>query len=194
MVDKAVLFQMIKPHHKKIVVYGNSGSGKTTLAFILHKKLNIPLYHLDQYHWKPNWERASDEQFFAMHTALCNERAWIMEGVYTRILHERIAHADVVIFLDMPRYLCMWRVLKRALFNTGKQLPGDPVGCKQNVLSYKFLEFFTWVWNFNKRNRPVALELLQVPEVINKKCVYILRSPQEIKALIAQLGLYDAKK
>jgi adenylate kinase family enzyme len=177
---------MIQPHHKKIVVYGNSGSGKTTLARLLSKKFNLPLYHLDQYHWKPNWERVSDAEFFAKHKQLCNEPAWIMEGIYTRILPERIAHADMVIFLDMPRYLCMWRVLKRSVLNHGKQLPGDPEGCTQNVFRSKFLEFITWVWNFNKRNRAAVLEMLQSPEFKNKQ-IYILRSPQEMDAFIEQL-------
>lgn len=177
---------MIKSPHNKIVVYGNAGSGKTTLAMALHKKLNLPLYHLDQYHWKPNWERVSDEEFFAKHKQLCNEPAWIMEGIYTRILPERIAHADVVIFLDMPRYLCMWRVLKRAVCNIGKQVPGDPEGCKQSVFSTKFLEFFTWVWNFNKRNRATVLAMLQSPEYKGKQ-IYILRSPQEMDEFIKQL-------
>jgi adenylate kinase family enzyme len=169
---------MMQPH-KKIVVYGNSGSGKTTLARLLSKKFNLPVYHLDQYHWKPNWQRVPDEQFFAIHTALCNEPAWVIEGIYTRILRERITHAEVVIFLDMPRYLCMWRVLKRSLFNHGKTLPGDPEGCKQNTFSTKFLEFITWVWNFNKRNRANVLAMLQDPAFKDKQ-IYILRSPKEM--------------
>lgn len=40
---------MSQTHHKKIVIVGNAGSGKTTLAFQLQNKLNLPLYHLDQY-------------------------------------------------------------------------------------------------------------------------------------------------
>jgi adenylate kinase family enzyme len=176
---------MIQPHYKKIVVYGNSGSGKTTLARLLSKKFNLPLYHLDQYHWKPNWERVSDEEFFAKHRQLCNEPTWIIEGIYTRILPERIAHADVVMFLDMPRYLCMWRVLKRSALNIGKQLPGDPEGCKQQVFSSKFLEFLTWVWNFNKRNRATVLAMLQFPEYKDKE-IYILRSSQEIDAFMKE--------
>lgn len=178
---------MIKSHHKKIVVYGNAGSGKTTLAFALHQKLNVPIYHLDQYHWKPNWERVSDEQFFAIHSRLCNEPAWVMEGIYTRILPERIAHADMVVFLDMPRYLCMWRVFKRAALNIGKQLPGDPVGCKQNVFSGKFLDFLSWVWNFNKRNRQPILDMLEIERNKSNKEIYIFTSPKEINAFIKQL-------
>ena len=41
----------------KIAIIGNAGSGKSTLGFELHKKLDLPLYHLDQYYWKPNWQR-----------------------------------------------------------------------------------------------------------------------------------------
>jgi hypothetical protein len=67
--------------------------------------------------------------------------------------------------------------------NHGKRLPGDPEGCTQNVFSTKFLEFITWVWNFNKRNRAAVLAMLQEPEFKNKK-IYILRSPQDMDAFM----------
>lgn len=56
--------------HKKIAIVGNAGSGKTTTALYLHNKLNIPLYHLDQYYWKPGWQRSDHEEFYAVHMGM----------------------------------------------------------------------------------------------------------------------------
>ncbi len=45
----------------KIAIVGNPGSGKSTLAVKLQKILGISLYHLDQYFWKPGWQRSDCE-------------------------------------------------------------------------------------------------------------------------------------
>lgn len=40
----------------KIAIIGCPGSGKSTIAKKLHERLNIPLYHLDQYYWLPEYK------------------------------------------------------------------------------------------------------------------------------------------
>lgn len=173
---------MIKPHHKKIAIIGNSGSGKTTLAFQLQKMLNLPLYHLDQYCWLPNWQRVSREKFYEAHAELCEKDEWIIEGSYINVLYPRVLHADLVIFLDMPRYRCIWYVLKRVVLHFGKVIPGNPENCKQQVFSFKFLAFLKWVWDFKHRHRPTVINILD--EFENKKEIYVLKSPKMIRAIL----------
>lgn len=177
---------MVKQNHKKIAIIGNAGSGKTTLAFQLHEKLNLSLYHLDLYYWLPGWERIGIEKFSAIHSDLCKKDAWIMEGIYMKVLSERILHADVVIFLDTPRYRCMYYVLKRAVLNWGKVVPGSPPGCKQRILDRKFFEFLHWVWSFNKRYRQMIMDLLGEQSNDGKQ-IYILKSPKDITAFVRDL-------
>lgn len=165
---------MIKPHPKKIAIIGCAGSGKTTLAFQLKEKFNLPIYHLDQYHWKPGWERTEEEIFNKIHTELCKQAEWIIEGSYYRHFYERACYADVIIFLDVPRYKCIWYVLKRSVINWGKIIPGNPKDCKQELLSFKFLEFLYWVWTFNKRYRAAIMHELK--EFHHEKQIYILKS------------------
>ena len=168
---------MLKPH-KKIAIIGCAGSGKTTLALRLHKQLNLPLYHLDQYYWLPGWERTDFDMFIQMHDELCDRNEWIIEGSYIRVLTPRLMQADVIIFLDMPRYVCMWRVLKRSFLNWGKVIPGNPEGCRQQIFTRKFLDFLQWTWNFNQRFRPVICKLLE--EFKDEKPVYVVRSAQDL--------------
>lgn len=172
---------MINVHHKKIAIIGCAGSGKTTLAFQLHKKLNLPLYHLDQYYWKPQWQRSEFEEFSKVHAELCDQEAWIMEGSYYRLLYQRACHADAIIFLDMPRYVCMWHVIKRAVINWGTIIPGSPQQCKQELLSLNFLKFLYWVWTFNGRYRAGIMQELE--KLKNKKQIYILKSFKELETL-----------
>ena len=175
---------LIKPY-SKIAIFGNAGSGKTTLALQLKDALNLPLYHLDQYYWLPNWERGNLEEFKVVHNDLCENDIWIMEGSYYKLLPKRILHADVVIFLDMPRYLCVWHILKRAVLHFDKVIPGNPAQCKQHLFNFKFLEFLRWVWNFNNRNRPMINAILE--EFKDTKQIYVLRSPLEIESFVEKL-------
>ena len=163
------------------------GRARRRLPKCLHAKFHIPLYHLDHYYWKPGWERIDKEEFAKIHRELCELDQWILEGSYPKFLPERVAHADVVIFLDMPRYLCMWRVLKRTILNLGKTLSDTPEGCKQKIFDTKFFEFLSWIWNFNKRYRADVLALLKSSEFEHTKQMYILHSPQEMDAFIKQL-------
>lgn len=168
---------MIQPHHKKIAIIGCAGSGKTTLAFHLKEKLDLPLYHLDQYYWKPDWVRSEFETFAKIHTELCEQPAWIIEGSYYRLFYERACYADVIIFLDVPRYKCMWYVLKRSVVHWGKIVPGSPKDCKQQLFSFKFLEFLHWIWTFNKRYRAAVMR--ELTEFHYEKQIYILKSLKE---------------
>lgn len=172
---------MIKPHHKRIAIIGCAGSGKTTLAFHLQEKLNLPLYHLDQYYWKPHWQRSELAEFSEVHVELCEQDAWIMEGSYYRFFYYRACYAEVIIFLDVPRYKCLWYVIKRSFLNWGKIIPGSPKECKQELFSWKFLEFLHWIWTFNRRYRASIMRELE--EFKKEKQVYILKSLNEKDSL-----------
>jgi hypothetical protein len=45
------------------------------LAFQLQKKLGLPLYHLDQHYWGPNWQRIDLKTFTEIHDELCEKDA-----------------------------------------------------------------------------------------------------------------------
>jgi len=82
---------------KKIAIVGNAGSGKSTLSQKLHRILNIPVFHLDKYFWKPNWAHPDPDEYKIIHDNLCESGEWIIDGNNLRLLEYRIQRADIVI-------------------------------------------------------------------------------------------------
>jgi adenylate kinase family enzyme len=167
----------------KIAIIGCPGSGKSTLAFKLHQILHIPLVHLDQYFWKPGWQRPDRQEFAEIHDKLCDAPEWIMEGMATRHFEYRLQKADVIIFLDVPLYVCLYRIFRRAFANFGKVFFSSARGCKERLPDREFL---TYVWNFNKKQKPEVKALLQ--KYGNDKKIFVVKNQHELNELIRNIG------
>ena len=160
---------------KKILVIGSSGAGKSTFSRRLHKATDLPLIHLDRLYWKPNWiEIDKDEWKQTVENALHGD-AWILDGNYSATLEMRLEKCDTVIFLDLPRLLCVYRILKRvALYRPGSR-PDIADGCDEQF-DWKFLKF---VWNYPTRSKPKVETLLR--KFANEKTIFRLCSKKEIE-------------
>lgn len=169
---------------KKIAIIGNAGSGKSTLAQKLQQTTNLPVYHLDKYFWKPNWTPSDLDEYKIVHDNLCNKELWIIDGMNLRFLAYRIEKADVIIFLDIPRYACFLNIFKRVIKYYGKEAPSSSKDCKEGI-NWKFIKFLKWVWNFKNRYPKKIKELLNIHA--NNKQVYILKSHKEIDQFIKNL-------
>ncbi|MCL4380101.1 hypothetical protein M1466_01230 [Candidatus Dependentiae bacterium] len=168
----------------KIAILGNAGSGKTTLALQLQQLLKLPLYHLDKYFWKPNWQPSEYAEFERIHNSLCGQPAWIIEGMNTRIVQYRIEAANIIIFLDVPRLACLRRVIFRTIKNFINIPSTNPAGCRDRFS----LTFFRFIWNFNLIQRERVLTLLQ--NYPTKK-IFIIQNQQDLKHLLAILKEYE---
>ncbi|HZW60929.1 MAG TPA: hypothetical protein VFF04_01775 [Candidatus Babeliales bacterium] len=165
----------------KIIIIGNAGSGKSNLGLTLHKKLGIPLYHLDQYFWKPGWVEPDRTEFEKIHNKLCDQKEWIIEGMAIRFLAYRIQKTDIVIFIDLPTGPCFFRVLKRAIMCWGKEYFSSAPGCPERGPDWKFLKF---IWNFNRDRRPHIESLIQ--QYKDQKKIFIVRNSYDLKKVINQ--------
>lgn len=165
---------------KKIAIIGNAGSGKSTLAQQLHAQYKLPLYHLDQYFWKPGWVRPDMDEYKKIHDALCDKEEWIIDGMNLKFLDYRANKADLIVFLDLPQYLCFWRIFKRYLKYRGKNAPASAPGCPEKL----DWEFLNWVRAFKKKHRSKVYSILKNYE--NTKLIYILKSQKEIVQFLKQ--------
>jgi adenylate kinase family enzyme len=166
---------------KRIAIIGNAGSGKSTLTQKLHKITNLPVYYLDQYFWKPGWVRTDADEYKKAHDAICDKEEWIIDGINLRVMEYRIQRADVIIFLDIPRYICLWRILKRTFKYYGKETLSSPKGCPERF-NWEFLKFLKWVWDFKKKYPPAIMELLK--QYSDKKQIYVFKSQQDVNAFV----------
>ena len=163
----------------KIAIIGNCGSGKSTLGLKLHTLLGIPLYHIDQYFWKPGWQKSDPAEFAKIHHALCDQNEWIIEGMATRLLEYRIQKADIITFLDVPTYLCLYRIFKRAFICYGKVYFSSAPGCPERGPDREFLKY---IWNFNTIKKPEIQTILN--KYKNQKKIYIINNKAELHQLI----------
>ena len=101
---------------KRIWIAGCAGSGKTTLAKMIGEKYGIPVYHRDSITWDENDAVRSEEEQITMLKAITEKDKWIFEGArFTASkIDGRLDRCDTIIHLDINRFLCLYRGLKRA--------------------------------------------------------------------------------
>ena len=137
---------------QRILVIGCCGAGKSTFSKQLSERLNLPLVQLDRLFWKPGWIEQEELIFADLLQVELERDKWIIDGNYLKSLPLRLQYADTVIFLDLNRWICTWRVFKRWLFQEGYQA----VGCPQKV-DLPFLKFV--FWDYPQSHRETVLEL-----------------------------------
>jgi adenylate kinase family enzyme len=155
---------------QRILVIGSGGAGKTTLALRLGERLSLPVVHLDAKYWHAGWVAAEKEEWTREVARLVHGDAWVMDGNYSGTLDLRIAAADTIVFLDYPRLLCLWRVVKRRLRFHGRARPEMHPECRERI-SWEFLD---WIRTYPSRARPRVLE--QLRRAGAAKRIVVLRS------------------
>jgi adenylate kinase family enzyme len=166
---------------KRIAIVGSSGSGKSVLARRLGEILQMEVWHLDAILWKPHWVLTTREEQKQIQQQLVSGDSWIIDGNYNSTLDIRLEAANTIIFLDMPRMLCLYRVLKRRLMYHNRSRPDMQEGCKEKI----DMAFLKWVWHYPKSKRPGMLEKLEV--LAQKKQVIILNSSREVQKYVDEM-------
>lgn len=142
---------------ERVLILGCSGGGKSTFARSLGKATGLPVIHLDQHYWRPGWQQTDKATWRAQVVQLCAQPQWIMDGNYAGTLDLRLLTADAVILIDMPRWRCIVRVLRRAVAWHGRARPDLAPGCPEQF-SWELLRF---VWAFPTAIMPETLRLLR---------------------------------
>lgn len=158
---------------KKIIILGSPGAGKSTFSFALAEKTGLPLYHLDKMFWREGWVNVSKDELDAQIKDVLRKDEWIIDGNYSRTIPMRLEKCDTVFYLDYPRLVCFFGVVRRVLGSLGKTRPDMAEGCPERF----DLEFLQYTWKFRKKQREKLFGLL---EGANAE-IHIFRSRKEAK-------------
>jgi adenylate kinase family enzyme len=167
---------------KRILVIGSGGAGKSTVAARLGQLLNLEVIHLDKFYWRAGWVEPSKEEWLQTVTDLTNRESWIIDGNYGGTLELRMQRCDTIIFLDLSRFLCVWRIVKRNLRYRRGGRPDMAEGCPEKL----DLEFVSWIWNYSRRSRPKVVELIRTHA--GDKRVIWLRSKADVERFLSNPG------
>jgi len=127
----------------KIAILGYSGSGKSTLAKKLSELYRAPVLYLDTVQFLPGWElRDREEARSLVRDFLQSNASWVIDGNYGGFLQpERLEQADVILYLNFPRLVCLYRAFKRYLQNKNATRESMADGCAEKIDA----EFIWWI-------------------------------------------------
>jgi adenylate kinase family enzyme len=165
-----------------MVIGVSAGAGKSTFARRLGQALAIEVHHLDRLYWKPNWVEASKEEFAQAQQEIVNHKQeWIIEGNYTGTFDIRAKHADTMIYLEIPLYTCLYRVIKRWLTNLGKTRPDMAEGCEEKM-EWAFIKFIYSTYHARKKKMRERFR-----QYGKGKTIIVLKNKREIEDYISRM-------
>lgn len=164
----------------RIMVFGRPGSGKSTFAMKLAKKYNLPLYHLDKYFFVENWVERNYEDFLDDQYCIVSRKNWIIDGNSLQSLHVRYSEADVCIYFNYPRLLCLWRLIKRN-FTKDAAIDDRAQGCKEKV-SWRLIKYM-WTFTYRLNNR-LKKQLAFLQEMYPQVKFYTVHNDQEAQKML----------
>ncbi|WP_205926325.1 MULTISPECIES: AAA family ATPase [unclassified Rhizobium] len=167
----------------RILVMGCSGGGKSTLSQKIAARFDLTYISVDRdILWLPGWvQRDKTEQRSLILSMIEGER-WVMDGTNPSTFDIRLPRTDFVIWVRMPRLLCIWGAVSRWLKWIGRTRPEMAPGCKEKI-DWEFLRF---IWTFEEKFTPrvVAALVEHGPDVP----VLQLKSRGEMRQLLDLLG------
>jgi adenylate kinase family enzyme len=166
---------------RRVLVIGCGGAGKTTFSKRLGAALGLEVIHMDAYFWRPGWEEPSTEEWERIVRGLIEQPSWVMDGNYGGTLDLRLAAADTAIFMDAPRTLCLWRVVKRRIKYARKTRPDLAPDCPEML----DLEFLRYIWSYPKERRPKILAKLR--DLSKDKRTFVLHGPREARRFLEKV-------
>lgn len=104
------------PPPRRVVVLGTTGTGKSTLAAEVAHLLGAEHVELDSLHHGPNWTPRPVEEFTRTVEEIAQRPRWVVDGNYVdRVSGSLWPQADVVIWLDLPLWVIVPRIVRRTV-------------------------------------------------------------------------------
>jgi adenylate kinase family enzyme len=164
---------------ERVLVIGSPGAGKSTLAAEIARLSGLPLVHLDKEYWRAGWIEPDRREWAAHVQSIAARERWVMDGNYGGTLVPRLARADTVVWLDFPVWLCLWRIVRRALRYRGRVRPDMAEGCPEQM----GWEFFSYTARFPRDGRRRIVEKLPA----FRGSIVRLGGPREVRSWLIRV-------
>lgn len=162
------------------MILGCAGSGKSTLSRELASCAGLPLTERDAL------GVPGSRDYREALSQLARQPRWILDGApyYEDALI--YGAADTVIFLDYPKPLVMWRVLRRTLLI---ELSRRPIGAHHpsGLSIWRDAEHpLRWAWTSHRSRRQEGLALTARPDLAHTQLIHFTH-PTQAKRWLTQL-------
>ena len=166
---------------RRVLVIGSPGSGKSTLSAELARRCGLRYIPMDRaFFWLPGWRMRPRDEIRALIAEAISTDGWLIDGTGLNTLDLRLSRADLVIWLRLPRWLCMTRLLRRWLRFRGRTRPDMADDCPERI----DMAFLRYVWTFEREVAPqIEKKLATTGAAAN---VIQLSTQDEIDALLAE--------
>ena len=172
------------PPRRIAVLSTASACGKTTLARALSARLGAPHVELDALVHGPGWRETSDADLLAALAPVFAAPAWIIDGNYRGKLGDAVvSRADLVVWLDLPRWVWLLRLIRRTLGRAARRevlWNGNRESLRNAFVGRDSLVAFALS---NDRRRQAEWPAWLAPFAVRR-----LRSPREVAAFLAEVG------
>ena len=166
---------------KRIAIIGPGGAGKSTLARQIGAKTSLPIIHLDAHYWHAGWVEPPKDVWEQAVRELTQGESWVMDGNYGGTMELRLAAADTILFLDLPRTICLLRVVGRQIRYRSRTRPDMAPGCPERLTWF----FLRYIWNYRRDRRPGVLERMQ-RHAEGQELVH-LQTPRQVRRFLEAL-------
>ncbi|EGP9478342.1 TPA: AAA family ATPase, partial [Listeria monocytogenes] len=147
--DKYNELQTVLKNKEKVLIIGPNGAGKSTFATELGKHYDFEVCHLDKLFWQENWNAVAKADFEdKVDNIMSSKKKYIIDGDYFFNLEKRLEHADLVIWIKIPLFLCVANIIKRRFKYMTNVRPDVTEGCDEKLN----LSFLLYALKYNKRS------------------------------------------
>jgi adenylate kinase family enzyme len=178
---------------RRVSVVGTSGAGKSTVASSLALALGAVFLELDSLQHQAGWTPLPVADFRARVAAVAEGERWVIDGNYSRVQDLVWAHADTVVWLDLPRRTVMRRVIWRTLRRIGGRVElwnGNRERWRNFFTLDKEESVIAWAWQTHASTRARYQAAMADPANGHLRFVR-LRSPESVRRFLRSVSAED---
>ena len=109
---------------------------------------------MDELTWEPGWVPVPDAEQRRRIEAICASERWVLDTAYGKWLDIPLARAELIVALDFPRWLSLFRLIRRTLV---RGLNRQPI-CNGNRESVRTIfsrdSIILWHFRVNDQETP----------------------------------------